>query len=123
MARFTPSLRIGCHVDLMQMGPLLPPERIPSLVSDGRFRRRLPELAVAVLQGTLSEDEIIAEATAQIRKLQSAGIALSHFDTHKHTHVFPPVLRPLLRAARNCGVPAVRNPFEPRAVIGVGGRS
>ncbi len=35
-------------------------------------------------------------------------------DTHKHTHLFPAVLRPLLRAARARGVRAVRNPFGPR---------
>ena len=51
--------------------------------------------------------------TAQIRELQAAGIAVSHLDTHKHTHIFPQVLRPLLRAARACGVRAVRNPFGP----------
>lgn len=54
-----------------------------------------------------------AEALAQMRKLQGAGVALTHFDTHKHTHMFPSVLRPLLRAARECGIRAVRNPFAP----------
>jgi len=119
MARSTPSLAVGCHVDLMQLAPVLPPEKIPTLVRGGRFRPRLPQLAMAALRGQLSADEICAEATAQMRKLQAAGIALSHFDTHKHTHVFPPVLRPLLRAARSCGVPAVRNPFEPGVVFGL----
>ncbi|MGH9581161.1 MAG: ChbG/HpnK family deacetylase, partial [Terriglobales bacterium] len=38
---------------------------------------------------------------------------VSHVDTHKHTHVFPSVYRPLLRAAREAGVRAVRNPFAP----------
>ncbi len=121
MAHFTPSLAVGCHIDLIQMAPVLPPEKIPSLLRDGRFRLRLPQLAMAALRGHLSGDEICAEATAQMRKLQDAGIVLSHFDTHKHTHVFPQVLRPLLRAARACGVPAVRNPFEPEAVIEFGG--
>lgn len=121
MACFTPSLAVGCHVDLMQLAPVLPAEAIPSLVSDGRFRPRVPQLAMAALRGNLSADEIAAEATAQMRKLRAAGIVLSHFDTHKHTHVFPPLLRPLLRAARACGVPAVRNPFEPEAVIGLAG--
>src|SRR5260370_3966306 len=55
-----------------------------------------------------------AEATAQIRKRQSTGIVVSHIDTHKHTHLFPRILRPLLRAAADCGVRAVRNPFGPR---------
>jgi predicted glycoside hydrolase/deacetylase ChbG (UPF0249 family) len=58
--------------------------------------------------------EIETEASAQIRKIQSSGIAVTHFDTHKHTHLFPQVLRPLLRAAAGCGVRAIRNPFGPR---------
>jgi chitin disaccharide deacetylase len=32
-------------------------------------------------------------------------------DTHKHTHLFPQILRPILRAAKACGVKAIRNPF------------
>src|SRR4029077_348562 len=51
---------------------------------------------------------------AQIRKLQSFGVTVSHIDTHKHTHLFPAVLRPLLQAAAARGVRAVRNPFGPR---------
>ena len=55
--------------------------------------------AARAIAGDMSADEITAEATAQIRKIQSAGIAVSHIDTHKHTHLFPRILRPLLRAA------------------------
>ena len=57
--------------------------------------------------------EIEAEVTAQIRRLQAAGVAVTHLDTHKHTHMFPQVLGPLLQAARACGVRAIRNPLEP----------
>ena len=46
------------------------------------------------------------------RRLQAAGVTVSHVDTHKHTHLFPRVARPLLRAAMRCGVRAIRNPFE-----------
>jgi predicted glycoside hydrolase/deacetylase ChbG (UPF0249 family) len=70
--------------------------------------------AARALAGQLDGSEIENEASAQIRKVQSAGLTVSHIDTHKHTHLFPAVLRPLLRAARNCGVRAVRNPFGPR---------
>ncbi|HEU5334939.1 MAG TPA: ChbG/HpnK family deacetylase, partial [Terriglobales bacterium] len=71
------------------------------------------EFASAALRRRIDPGEVEAEATAQMRKLQSAGITLSHFDTHKHAHMFPALLRPLLRAARACGVRAVRNPFAP----------
>jgi predicted glycoside hydrolase/deacetylase ChbG (UPF0249 family) len=70
--------------------------------------------AARAIAGRIDADEITAEATAQIRKIQSAGVAVSHFDTHKHTHLFPKILRPLLRAAAACGIRAVRNPFGPR---------
>ena len=63
--------------------------------------------------GRLRAEQVEAEAIAQIRKLQEAGIAVSHLDSHKHTHMFGAVLRPLVRAATACGVRAMRNPFEP----------
>ena len=62
----------------------------------------------------MNAEEIATEASAQIRRVQSAGISVSHIDTHKHTHIFPQILKPILRAARGCGVKAVRNPFGPR---------
>jgi predicted glycoside hydrolase/deacetylase ChbG (UPF0249 family) len=54
---------------------------------------------------------------AQIRRLQAAGITVSHLDTHKHSHVFPEVFRPLLRVASALGVPAIRNPYEPPEAV------
>ncbi len=73
----------------------------------------IAEFAQAALTNGLHADEITREASAQIRKIQQAGIEVTHFDSHKHTHMFPKVLRPLLRAAKECGVRAVRNPFAP----------
>lgn len=116
-----PHLSIGCHLNLVQLAPVSPPAQIPSLVNGGRFRSGFARFAGATLRRHLCAAEIEAEAEAQIRKLQAAGIAVTHFDTHKHTHVFPSVLRPLLRAAKRCGIGAVRNPFEPRPLPGLPG--
>jgi hopanoid biosynthesis associated protein HpnK len=113
LARSLPRLGVGCHIDLIQLSPTLPPRQLPTLVSGENFRHGLPRFAAAAMRGALSAAEITAEATAQLRRLQQAGVQVSHLDTHKHTHVFPPVLRALLQAARDCGVRAVRNPFEP----------
>ncbi len=133
LSRTVPQLSVGCHVVLIDGQPLLDPKIISSLVDQSkadqneadqkdsrrgspaaRFRDGIGGFAVRALTGHLDPNEIEAEATAQIRELQAAGIAVSHLDTHKHTHVFPRVLRPLLRAAAACGVRAVRNPFGPR---------
>jgi predicted glycoside hydrolase/deacetylase ChbG (UPF0249 family) len=66
---------------------------------------------VRAIRGRINPTNVETEAAAQIQKLQAAGIQLSHLDTHKHTHLFPQILRPLLRTARSCGIRAIRNPF------------
>ena len=114
LSRENPGLDVGCHVVLMDGEPVLPPGDVSSLVPDGRaFRADFASFAFSAMRGQINLDHIEREATAQIRKLQDAGIAVSHFDTHKHAHMLPMVLRPLLRAAKICGVRAIRNPFVP----------
>jgi chitin disaccharide deacetylase len=115
-AKSASGLSVGCHVVLVDGTPVRG-QRTPTLSDkkfrDGRFYESLNSFAVRAVLGRIDADEIEAEVAAQIRKLQAAGVAVSHLDTHKHTHIFPQVLRPLLRAARACGVRAVRNPFGP----------
>ncbi len=111
-----PGLAVGCHIVLMNGSPASPATRIPTLVAAGdgaRFRDGLARFAASALARRLSPQDIATEVTAQIKKLQAAGLSPTHLDTHKHTHVFPIVFRALLQAARACGVRAVRNPFEP----------
>lgn len=114
LARQAPKLSIGCHVVLIDGRPVLSSKQIPSLTNAFHFRDGLLTFAARAMTGRIDPDEIIAEVTAQIRKIQSQGIAVSHLDTHKHTHLFPQILRPLLRAAAACGIRALRNPFGPR---------
>jgi predicted glycoside hydrolase/deacetylase ChbG (UPF0249 family) len=107
------SLGVGCHVVLVDGRPELHPAELPTLAPEGRLRSSLTSFMVDLFGGRIASREIEREAIAQIRQLQSAGITVTHLDTHKHTHMFPRVLGPLIRAARACNVPAIRNPFEP----------
>lgn len=114
LAQSVPRLSVGCHVVLIDGEPVLAARQLPSLTREGRFRDGLKTFAARALAARMDDEEVFAEATAQIRRIQSAGIRVAHFDTHKHTHLFPRILRPVLRAAKACGVAAVRNPFGPR---------
>jgi hopanoid biosynthesis associated protein HpnK len=115
LAKSFPRLSVGCHVVLIDGEPVLDAKQLPSLTSSSaQFRDGVMSFAARALAGRLDPAEIEAEVSGQIRKLQAAGVSVSHLDTHKHTHLFPAVLRPLLRAARACGVSAIRNPFGPR---------
>jgi predicted glycoside hydrolase/deacetylase ChbG (UPF0249 family) len=112
IAQNLPGLKTGCHVVLVD-GQSLESNLSSLSRSNRRFRTSLKDFARAAVGKRLSPEEIERETTAQIRKIQQQGITVSHLDSHKHTHMFPQVLRPVLRAARTCGVRAIRNPFEP----------
>ncbi len=114
LAKTLPNISVGCHIVLTDGEPVLSAQQLPSLTRTTSFRDGMMSFAARATTGRMSASEITAEATAQIRKIQSSGVAASHIDTHKHTHLFPGILRPLLRAASNCGIRAVRNPFGPR---------
>ena len=109
-----PNLSVGCHVVLIDGRPLQDPARVRTLTENGsRFRDSLARFTFDVLKGSILEEHIYDEAVAQFEKLKSAGITPTHFDTHKHVHMFPAVLKPLLKAANDFGIRAVRNPFVP----------
>ncbi len=119
IALATPTLGVGCHLLLVDGEPVLPPHEITTLV-DGKtpqLRSSICTFLGRLFTGRICAAEIEAEAAAQIAWLQGQGLALTHIDTHKHTHMFPAVLRPVLRAAREAGIRAVRNPFEPEWAI------
>ncbi len=119
IAQAYPKLGVGCHVVLVDGEPMLSArQEIPNLVDPalGQFEPSLFRFLKAIYQRSPSRKidyQIEREAAAQIASLQSHGLRLTHIDAHKHTHMFPRVLRPLLRAARSAGIRAVRNPFEP----------
>lgn len=119
LARSNPGLGIGCHVVLADGEPVLPPNEVPTLIDrrTGCFPPKLTTFLRRLFTGQIRSAEIEAEAAAQIASLQSRGLQLTHVDTHKHTHMFPAVLRPVLRAARAAGIQTIRNPFEPEWAV------
>jgi hopanoid biosynthesis associated protein HpnK len=112
-AKGASTLGVGCHIVLVDGLPVSPPRSVRSLLEGQQFRRKLWKFAVAAIRGKISSNEVEAEATAQIQMSQRAGIELTHVDCHKHAHMFPTVLEGVLRAAKRCGIHAIRNPFEP----------
>jgi chitin disaccharide deacetylase len=114
LATSAPSFDVGCHIVLVDGSPVSDPSAIRTLTDGGRhgeFERNLSSFAARAIRGRLDPAQIEQEVIAQIAKLQTAGIPVSHIDTHKHLHALPQILPPLLRAAKACGIRAIRNPF------------
>ncbi len=122
IARAQPTLGVGCHIVLTDGTPLSPPETIPTLIGpDGKnFRASLGGFFRDAMLGRIDEFDIAREAAAQIKRIQHAGINITHLDTHKHTHILPLVARPLLAIAERAGIHGIRNPFEQAWIFRIG---
>lgn len=94
LARETPSLDIGCHL---------------VLVGDPPFPRTVAQLIRAV---ALKRLRIYDELASQVRRVIGAGLRPTHLDTHKHTHLLPPVLDAVARISEEYKIPWVRRPFD-----------
>jgi len=94
LARETPSLDIGCHLVLVQ-APGLP--------------ATIPQLVQAVALGRI---RIYDELVKQVGRIVDAGLNPTHLDTHKHTHLLPPVLEAVARISEEFRIPWVRRPFD-----------
>lgn len=120
--RGLPGLSVGCHVVLVDGAPVSAPGAVDTLLAirSGEpecFYSSLSAFAARATMGGFDREQLVLEITAQIRKIQAAGIEVSHLDSHKHTHIFPEILRAMLRAAKICGVRAIRSPFVPIKAI------
>jgi len=103
LARENPQLDIGVHLVLVDQ-PGLP--------------ETLTQLTQAVALGRIRIND---ELAAQVRRIVDAGLKPTHLDTHKHTHLLPPVLDAVARISEEFAIPWVRRPFDfPLTHAGVG---
>ena len=115
LARETPTLDVGCHLVLVGGSSPLTRKPYPATVAG--------LLAAMAKRGIRVYDEL----AAQVRRTVEAGIQPTHLDTHKHTHLAPPVLEAVARLSEESGIRWVRRPFDlplttPRGAVPVATR-
>jgi chitin disaccharide deacetylase len=112
-------LELGWHPCLTLDRPVLPVERVPSLVqADGRFWP-LGAFLRRLFFGQARAAEIKAELAAQLQRFRElAGRLPSVVNSHHHVQVFPPVGRLLLDVLAAAGpLPYVRRVREPGSML------
>jgi chitin disaccharide deacetylase len=113
VARANPALGVGCHLALVGGRPVAPARDVASLVErDGTLPATLTRLMTKLAGRSLKDEDIEGELRAQVQRVVAAGITPSHFDSHKHSHTHPRVMKALARVAAEFGIKSVRNPFE-----------
>lgn len=113
MARANPGLGVGIHLALVGGSPVSSVKAIPSLVDEnGLLPRTLTRLFRMLVRRAVTTVDLVTELRAQVRRVVEAGITPTHFDSHKHSHIHPRVMRAISVVAREFNVSRIRNPFE-----------
>ena len=113
LARGRPGLAVGVHLVLTEQRPLIGAAAAASLVEpDGGFLPHVSQLLGRQLRGRISLPEVRLELDAQLERVRSAGIAISHIDGHQHAHVLPGIAGIVAELAKRHGIAAVRYPAE-----------
>lgn len=116
LARESPKLDVGAHLTLTRGpsrvgSPLLTATEVPTLVkSNGLFPQSPTSLAARIALGTVDMRQVEKELRAQMEKIRSAGIRITHIDSHQHIHMVPSVFRIVTGLAHEFGVTWLRLP-------------
>ena len=120
IAKRTPSLGVGVHLNLTNGNPLSNDKSVDCLKNaSGEFAYSPYKLALKSLLSKDIRKAIDTELAAQIKWVIDSGIKPTHLDSHKHVHAFPPIFSIVCELARQFGISIIRWTFEP-AKIGLG---
>ncbi len=117
IAKKTPSLGVGVHLNATEGSPISAGREVRAIVGeDGKFKYSAYTLAMGSLvnKGVLEALEI--ELAAQIKSIIDKGIKPTHLDSHKHFHCFGPIYRIVCSLAERFDIRAIRWPWEPATV-------
>ena len=126
MARTTPGLGVGVHLNLSDGEPVAERELVTTLLNDkGELEGRPESLLLKLARRSVSLQEIEQEWDAQIQKVRASGVEPTHLDGHRHVQMLPGLFEIVLRLAKKHGIAAVRISHEEsslRAALSAGAK-
>jgi len=113
IARTTPALGVGVHLNLSDGEPVADRELVTTLLNDrGELEGRPESLLLKLARRSVLLEEVEHEWDAQIQKVRDVGIEPTHLDGHRHVQMLPGLFEIALRLAKRHGIAAVRISHE-----------
>jgi predicted glycoside hydrolase/deacetylase ChbG (UPF0249 family) len=113
LARTTPALGVGVHLNLSDGEPVAPRGLVTSLLNErGELEGKPESLLLRLARKSVSLEEVEREWDAQILKVRDSGIQPTHLDGHRHVQMLPGLFEIALRLAKRHGIAAIRISHE-----------
>jgi len=126
LARTTPGLGVGVHLNLSDGQPVAGRELVTTLLNQrGELEGRPESLLLRLARRSILLEEVEREWHAQIQKVRDSGIEPTHLDGHKHVQMLPGLFEIALRLAKRHRIRAVRVSHEQsslRAALSAGAK-
>jgi chitin disaccharide deacetylase len=126
LARTTPGLGVGVHLNLSDGEPVAERELVTTILNDkGELGGRPESLLLKLARRSVSVQEIEQEWDAQIQKVRDSGLEPTHLDGHRHVQMLPGLFEIALRLAKKHGIAAIRISHEEsslRAALSAGAK-
>lgn len=103
------SVRFSAHLNLIEGKPVSSFGQIPSLINQTGHFWPLPQFLLRLFLGLIDLSQVRLELNNQVDRLKSLGITITHLDSHRHTHLFPPIWSMILRLARRYNIAHLRS--------------
>ncbi|RJP14559.1 MAG: ChbG/HpnK family deacetylase [Candidatus Abyssobacteria bacterium SURF_5] len=126
LAKKHPRLGVGAHLALtrgpsLKGKPLIGSETSSVTGGTGRFSKSPIIFAMRAALRLVDAGELEKEFRAQLERITSAGIPITHIDSHQHIHLAPPIFAIVIGLALEFGISWVRMPFAPVRTVGCNG--
>lgn len=112
-AKKNPRFSFGVHLTYVlgvgNEAPVADPKLLPTLCGEDGLFKASNRTRLAAIFGRLSMDEIARETEAQVAKLRSMGVPISHVDSHGHLHRYGVFQDALKRVLPRFGIRKVRS--------------
>ena len=108
-----PGLAVGVHLTLVEGLPVLPAEKIPSLVTaTGGFPETPMRFLKRWMTGQIRLSEVKQELEAQVAKVADQGIKIAKLDSHMHLHLLPGIFQTVVAVGKKHRIKGIRLPRE-----------
>lgn len=105
---------LGVHLTLVEDKPLS--SKVNSKDSTPGLNpppQNYKQFIARYLRGSIRREDIKQEIELQIKRVLSAGLTVSHIDSHQHLHLLPGLFNIVLEMARKHNIPYVRTANVP----------
>lgn len=113
-----PDLGVGVHLNIIE-GKSLSTDLDRLTDSNGIFNQSFGQLLINSYNTKNKSflEQVEKEFRAQIEKVQSNKVEITHLDSHVHVHAIPPIFKIVAKLAKEYGIKQIRTQFEKPYIV------